>query len=235
MFEMRFFSWGLSRFLLFLIGAFPLAFTFSFHSVRSELLALGLMLAVMWVFFLSRGFYFFTKIYSWLALTGLTLELINALRDKNLLQMIAAIVCVLLFLFSFQWLERQIGKAQYSPDVKWYEGLPKFFPRVQVDVLWNDQWQKASLRKIDDHGLFVFLQQSEEVSQKLKLGKTIKNTIVSVKIRYRDLEFEGEAGLKSVFRDRWLGMGLQIQPKDLYHFTQYGKIVQNLKGEGYAT
>jgi hypothetical protein len=67
------------------------------------------------------------------------------------------------------------------------------------------------------------------------LGKTIKNTIVSVKIRYRDLEFEGEAGLKSVFRDRWLGMGLQIQPKDLYHFTQYGKIVQNLKGEGYAT
>jgi len=235
LFKFRFQTWGISKSLLFLMGIFPVLFTLAFHPVRPELAAVGVVASIFWVFLLSRGFYILAKLYFWFILSGLTFELVYALKYKNFVQMTTATVCVLIFLFSFQWLERQLARAQYDPDVKWYEGLPKLFPRVHIEVFWNEEWHQASLRKIDDFGLFLFLQKSESQVEEFRLNRQSRAASLPVKIRYRDHQFEGEAGLKSVFLDRWLGMGLQIRPKDLYHFTQYGKIVQNLKGEGYAT
>ncbi len=235
MFEIRFVSWGISRFILLLMGLFPMLFILPFHNSSPELLVSGILLAVAWVFLLSRGFYRFSKVYFWSVLAGLTFELVFALRDKNFIQMITEILCVITFLILFHWLERQLERAQYSPNVKWYEGLPQFFPKVQIEVYWKEQWYRASLRKIDDYGMFLFLQQSEQDAKSLKVTRSLKKTVLPIKILYRDHSFEGEAHLKSVFYERWLGMGLQISPKDLYHFTQYSKIVQNLKGEGYAT
>lgn len=235
MFETRFVSWGISRWLLFLMGIFPLLFILAFYSVSPELIVAGLLVAVLWVFFLSRGFYRFTKIYFWGILCGLTLELILALRDKNFMQMLVGLLCVLTFLGFFQWLEKQMGLAQHNPGIRWFEGLPSFFPRVQIEVFWGEKWYRASLRKIDDFGMFLFLQESESLSVGLKVNKQLRKTVLPIKIQYRDHSFEGNAKLQSVFYERCLGMGLQICPKDLYHFTQYGKIVQNLKGEGYAT
>lgn len=231
----RFISWGISRLILFFMGILPLLFALTFHAVSPEMIVLGLLVAVLWVFFLSRGFYRFTKVYFWTVLTGLTLELIFALRDKNFFQMTCGIVCVATFLASFQWLERQMGLAQHNPGIKWFEGLPQFFPRVQVEVFWREKWHRASLRKIDHHGMFLFLQQSEAESAAFRVNRTSKKSVLPLKLQYRDHVFEGDAKLQSVFYERWLGMGLQICPKDLYHFTQYSKVVQNLKGEGYAT
>jgi hypothetical protein len=122
--------------------------------------------------------------------------------------------------------------------IRTFDGLrayPSFFPRVQVEVFWEEKWYRASLRKIDDYGLFLFLQDSESLSKDLKVNQRLRKTVLPLKIQYRDHAFEGDAKLQSVFYERWLGMGLQICPKDLYHFTQYSKIVQNLKGEAYAT
>ncbi len=235
MFETRFISWGISRWILFLMGIFPLLFVSAFHFISPELIIAGLLLAVLWVFFLSRGFYRFTKFYFWCLLSGLTLELILALRDKNFFQMGIGIACVITFLAFFQWLERQMGRAQHNPGIRWFEGLPQFFPRVQIEVFWKEKWHRASLRKIDDYGMFLFLQQSGSEAEQLKVNQSVRNTVLTLKIQYREHTFEGDAKLQSVFYERWLGMGLQICPKDLYHFTQYSKIVQNLKGEGYAT
>jgi hypothetical protein len=234
-FEFRFYSWGISKSFLFLIGFFPVLFALAFRPVLPELAFLGVLFSLSWVFLISRGFYILTRIYFWLILSGLTLQLVFALQDRSFLQMFTAMICVLIFLFSFQWLERQLSRAQYSPGVKWYEGLPKIFPKVQIEVFWKEKWHQASLRKIDDYGMFLFLQRSEEDAEAFELSRQIRKMKLGLKIRYRDHQFEGEAGVKSVFIDRWLGFGLQICPKDLYHFTQYGKIVQNLKGEGYAT
>lgn len=234
-FEFRFWSWGIPKSILFLIGFFPVLFALVFRPVRPELAILGILFSLSWVFLISRGFYILTRFYFWLILSGLTFQLVLALKDRSFFQMFTAIICVLIFLFSFQWLERQLSRAQYSPGVKWYEGLPKLFPKVHVEVFWNQEWRPANLRKIDDYGLFLFLQKSEVDVEDFQLTRLIRKANLPLKIRYRDHQFEGEAGIKSVFLDRWLGLGLQIQPKDLYHFTQYGKIVQNLKGEGYAT
>jgi hypothetical protein len=234
MFEMRFMSWGLPRSILFLMSVSPILFARIFHDFHSAFLTAGLVLAVFWVFLITRGFYVFSRIYLWLMLSGLSAELVFALRDKNFIQMGAAIVFVLLFLFGYHWLEERIARAQFDPSVQWYEGLPKLYPRVEIEVQWKDQWRRALLRKIDDHGIFLFLQDSEHEAETIRFNRQLKKTGVGLKIRYRDHQFEGDARLQSIFCDRWLGMGLQIQPKDLYHFTQYGKIVQTLKGEGYA-
>jgi hypothetical protein len=231
---MRFLSWGLPRSILFLMAIIPVCFARAFHVFHPAFFIAGIILAVFWVFFIVRGFYLFTRIYLWLMLAGLTAELLYALRDKNFVQMVSAIIIVLIFLYGYHWLEDRVARAQYSPDVKWYEGLPKLFPRVQLEVLWKDQWRQAGLRKIDDYGLFVFLHQSEAEVSEIRLNRELKETPVKFRIRYREQFFEGDAGLKSLFCDRWLGLGLQIQPKDLYDFTQYGKIVQILKGESYA-
>jgi hypothetical protein len=235
MFEMRFFAWGLPRWILFLMGVFPLAFAMVFHSLHPLFLVFGVLLTVCWVFLISRGFYAVTRIYLWLMLSGLSAELVFALKNKNLIQVTAAAICVPVFLYSYHWLEEQIRRAFLAPDVKWYEGLPKFFPRVSVEIFWKNEWRRASLRRIDDLGLFLFIQDSEMDSREFRITRSVKNSVYPVRISYRDRLFEGDAGVRSVFRDRWLGMGLQIRPKDLYHFSQYGKIVQILKGEGYAT
>lgn len=235
MFETRFISWGISRQALFLMGIFPLCFLLTFHSIAPEVVVAGVLLSVLWVFFLSRGFYRFTKIYFWSILGGLTVELVFALRDKNFVQMGFGIASMLAFLGAFHWLEKQMAKAQFNPDIQWFEGLPRFFPKVQIDICWEEKWYRGSLRRIDDQGMFLFLQQSEEESKKLRVNKAVKNSVLPVKLQYREHVFVGDAKLQSVFYERWLGMGLQICPKDLYHFTQYSKIVQNLKGEGYAT
>ena len=207
----------------------------AFHTVSLGLVVIGLLVAVLWVFFLSRGFYRFTRIYFGTVLFGLTFELILALRDKNFAQMITGIVCVITFLAMFNWLENQMNRAQHNPGIRWFEGLPQFFPRVQIEVFWREKWHRASLRKIDDYGMFLFLQQSGYESENLRVNQKVKKSVLPIKLQYRGQAFEGDAKLQSVFYERWLGMGLQICPKDLYHFTQYSKIVQNLKGEGYAT
>jgi hypothetical protein len=235
MFETRYVSWGISKVILFVMGLLPLLFVLAFHEVSLELVISGIFLALFWVFVISRGYYQFSKIYFWGVLSVLTVELIFALRDKNFIQMSLGILFVLSLLALFDWLEKQMVRAQYSPGIKWYEGLPQFFPKVQIEVFWDQQWHRASLRRIDDFGMFVFLQKSEQVSGSLKVDSTLKKSTLPLKIQYRDHFFEGDAKLQSVFYERWLGMGLQICPKDLYHFTQYSKIVQNLKGEGYAT
>lgn len=235
MFETRFLCWGISRWILFFMGVLPVLFVAIFHAIPVEFAVLGLVLAVFWVFFMSRGYYRFSHVYFWTCLSGLTLELIFALREKNFVQMAAGIACVAVFLGLFHWLERQMNRAQHNPDVRWFEGLPQFLPRVKMEVFWNDKWYQASLRKIDHHGIFVFLQKSEQEARHFRLKPSMKHGFFPIKLQYRDHEFIGDARLRSVFNERWLGMGLQICPKDLYHFTQYSKIVQNLKGEGYAT
>ena len=235
MFDRRFFCWGIPRWILFLMGVLPILFVTLFYKVSPEIVVTGLVLAMLWVFFLSRGLYWVTKLYFWLSLSGLTLELIFALREKNFIQMTSGIVCVAVFLIFFQWLERQMVRAQNNPGILWFEGLPRFFPRVQVEVFWDEKWFRASLRKIDHQGMFLFLQQSEQEAENIKMGHSLRKSMIPFKLQYRDLVFSGDAKLQSVFYERWLGMGLQICPKDLYHFTQYSKIVQNLKGEDYAT
>lgn len=234
MFENRFFSWGISTRILFFIGIFPLLFVLVFHPISPEWVVMGILFAVFWVFILSRGFYRFSKYFFSSVLLGLTLELIIALRDKNYIQMTMGIICVIAFMSLFYWLEGQMKRAQHNPGIRWYEGLPQFFPKVKIEVFWNGKWFRASLRKIDDHGMFVFLQQSEYESEVFRINGKVRKSVLPLKVQYRDYSFEGEAKLQSVFYERWLGMGLQICPKDLYHYTQYSKIVQNLKGEGYA-
>ena len=149
--------------------------------------------------------------------------------------MMSGIICVAVFLIFFQWLEQKIHLAQYNPGIRWFEGLPQFFPRVKLEVYWGGKWHKASLRKIDHQGMFLFLQPAEDSSLKIESRRVTRKSLLPLKLQYRDHFFEGDAKLQSVFYERWLGMGLQICPKDLYHFTQYSKIVQNLKGEDYAT
>ena len=235
MFETRFVSWGISRAVLLFMGVLPLLFILAFHTVSMPLVVMGLSIALLWVFFLTRGYYRFTQLYFGSVLFGLTLELILALRDKNFVQMMTGIICVITFLAMFYWLEGQMKRAQHNPGVQWFEGLPQFFTKVQVEVFWQEKWYRASLRKIDDYGMFLFLQQSESESENLRVNQKLKKSVLPLKLQYRGQTFEGDAKLQSVFYERWLGMGLQICPKDLYHFTQYSKIVQILKGEGYAT
>jgi hypothetical protein len=127
MFETRFISWGISRWLLFFMGIFPLLFVLGFHTVSPELVVVGLLVAVLWVFFISRGFYRFIQIYFWAMMCGLTLEMILALREKNFILMLIGIICVLTFLLFFQWLEKQTRRAQHHPNIRWFEGLPQFF------------------------------------------------------------------------------------------------------------
>ena len=223
MVETRFISWSIHPWVLGLIGLYPLLFAFLFHSMTPEGLLIGILGIVFWVFFVTRGLYRWTQIYFWMTLGWFVFELIMAFSQKNIVAMVYGFVGVGGLLVIAHHLSNRFKRSYSHPQIQWFEGLPQFANRVKVSVFHQDTWMPAHLKVIDHYGIFIFMP-----------TPIAKAKSVLVRLEYGEHRFEGDFALKSLFYAEWLGLGLQILPKDLYHFNQYGNLVRQLKGENYA-
>jgi hypothetical protein len=95
--------------------------------------------------------------------------------------------------------------------------------QVEASVKMGEESYPARVRRIDEQGLFLFLDPSVSFS---------RSQIVEVWIRAGAYEVEGEARIQASFHGEKTGLGLQFLSKDLYHFSRYTALVQQLRGKG---
>jgi len=228
---MRLRVFALPRFALFVTGLLPALIWFSFHATavilqKEEIywvLGTGLLGAVMFTSCLRRGLFAFrTVLYLCLGAVILA-ELVQSVLDRDFIALGGALISLAVVIAAGLWLERKVDSASLNPGHHWFEGSPKCFTQVEVKVKFEQEWVMAHLRKIDSQGLFVFF--DSPIS--LKPGRR-----VSVSLGTRQSQVEGEAQIASSFSGERPGLGLQFLAKDLYHFTGYTALVQELRGKG---
>lgn len=202
----------------FVIWALPIYFVFSFA----------------WIYLLKRGV--FRSRNAFYALCGIQLvyELVTAVFERGFSRIGLGLVFLLFMAAIYRWLESRVTSAELNPQVEWFEGAPKVYPRVEAKIKIGDQWFEAQVRRIDPKGLFVFLKNWD---QDMKLLRS--RTPVEFELQFRAQQVDGEAKVASLFmnseaQSQKPGIGLQFSPKDLYHLSQYTALVESLKGEGYV-
>ena len=233
---MRFRVWGLKRLSLMMISCVPLMMLFLFHSSFQRntwfwILPFYFLWTSIWIYFLRRGFFsirfgFYSMNFAWI-----TFELCDALFHRNLERSGGALLAFIGLVLVSRWLEVRVVSAPMNAMIHWYEGDPKALPQVMAKIEWRGESFFAQVRRVDEKGLFVILNDARIES----FSDLLPFETVSFELHFGKLSSDGEAKVVSGFFAEKIGLGLQFLPKDLYHFSQYTGLVESLRGEGYAS
>ena len=228
---MRLRIFGIPKAALFCVGFLPAALWLAFHPYsllyRSEevywVLGVGLSSALGFTAAMGSGWFVSRYFVYGMSVSVLVYELIRSVGRRDFLSMGAGILCLGVLIAVGLWLERRVASACLNPRCEWFEGEPLMMSQVEASVKWGEEALPARLRRIDEQGLFLFLDPPFSFSP---------NQYVEVWLRLGGFEVQGEARIRASFIGEKTGLGLQFLRKDLYHFSRYTALVQQLRGRG---
>ncbi len=233
---MRFRIWGIGIITLFVIAFMPLALWALFNQTVSKstwiwILPFFTLWSSVWIYLFRRGWFPIRFGFYGMSFSLVLVELVNALYHRQVGRVGGVILGFTILVLLYQWLENQVASAPLNAMIPWHEGDPKVLPKVRARIQLKDQWFDAQVRRIDQKGLFVIFKEAG-IQETFKFKPWQK---VQFQLDFDDYHSEGDSRIVSMFLTNSIGLGLQIRPKDLYHFSQYTRLVERLKGEGYAS
>jgi hypothetical protein len=228
---MRLRIFGIPRLALFFAGMFPSLTWCAFHPLsvvyRREdffwVCGIGILTGILLSTFIRRGFFLSRYFVYLLFITGIAVALIGAVLDRDFVSLGIALLAFSMFMGVVMWLEKKILSSALNPGHVWYEGDPRVIPNLNATLRSGDQVVSARVRRLDPGGFFLLLDQSFSFRPHQR---------VMVELASGSRKVEGEAKISAHFRGEKMGLGLQFLPKDLYHFTDYSALVQELRGRG---
>ncbi|MBU6153172.1 MAG: hypothetical protein KGP28_02615 [Bdellovibrionales bacterium] len=228
---MRLRIFGIPRLSLFFAGLFPSLTWCAFHPLslvyrREDFMwvcGLGILVALLFSTLIRRGVFLFRYFLYLLFLVEIGVALVGAVLDRDFVSLGIALLAFFGFTWIALWLERKIGSAALNPDHVWYEGDPRLIPGIKAWVREGDVCLAARVRRLDEGGFFLFLDQPFS----FKPGG-----ILGVEMSSENRNVAGDARITAHFSGEKMGLGLQFLPKDLYHFGDYSALVQELRGKG---
>jgi hypothetical protein len=228
---MRLRIFGIPKTALFCVGFLPAVLWLAFHPwsllYRSEefywVLGAGFMTAVGFTALFRSGWFRSRYFVYGMSVLVLVHELVRSVVRRDFPAMGGGILCLGVLIAVGLWLERRVASASLNPECFWFEGEPLMMNQVEASVKLGEESYPARVRRIDSRGLFLFL--DPPVSFR-------RNQIVEVWLRSGKDEVEGQARIQASFHGGKTGLGLQFLSKDLYHFSRYTALVQQLRGRG---
>jgi hypothetical protein len=228
---MRLRIFGISRLALFFAGMFPSLTWCAFHPLsvvyrREDFFwvgGIGILTGILLSTFIRRGFFLARFFIYVLFIAGIAVALIGAVLDRDFVSLGIALLAFSMFMGVVLWLEKKILSATLNPGHVWYEGDPRVIPNLKAILRSGDQMIPAQVRRLDPGGFFLMLDQSFSFKPHQR---------VLVEMASGSRKVEGEAKIVAHFKGEKMGLGLQFLPKDLYHFTDYSALVQELRGRG---
>lgn len=199
--------------------------------------AILLLSALFWIFFFRRGLFRARYVpYAFLVLE-LFFELLKSVTARDLFHLCSALLYFMAVIALTRWMEAWVELAAFNPKMQWFEGTPKKIPHLGLEVRAGGEegeWRKAAVRRLDEKGFFILLDEPVEDSPSLGVRKRVE-----FKLKWRGQEVQGEGWVVGRLKQfnasqQVSGIGLLFFPKGLYHFIQYTALYESLKGEGYA-
>ncbi len=228
---MRLRIFGVPKVALFCAGFLPAAFWLAFHPYSllypSEelywVLASGFLAAAGFAICLSLGWFGSRYLVYGMSVYVLAYELIRSVGRRDFLSIGGGILCLAVLIAVGLWLEKRVSSASLNPRCEWFEGEPLMMNQIEAAVRFGEDSHPARVRCIDSGGLFAFIDPPISFT---------KNQTVEVWLRLGSDEVEGQARIQASFQGEKTGLGLQFLRKDLYHFSRYTALVQQLRGKG---
>jgi hypothetical protein len=173
-------------------------------------LSIGTALAIVWV-----------AVSAWLAI-----------RAKQPSLGFFTLFLVVFFSGVLSWLERELGRSFFDPQIRWYQQLPKPLPGLSCQVAPQGakppSWEQFRVSRIDEEGAFLFREKQPE-----KAHVFTRREKLALKFTFKDREVEAAGVPVRDLRGGW-GVGIQFKGLKADTYKDIGDFVEVLRGEGHV-
>jgi hypothetical protein len=137
--------------------------------------------------------------------------------------------CFLIVFFggALSWLNREMTRSYFDPQIQWFQRLPKPIPGLSCWVSREtDSWDMFRVSRIDEEGVFLFRDggAGAQFSRKDRLA---------LKFVFRDRKIQA-VGVPIRDLREGLGVGVQFKGLEADSYKEIGDFVELLRGEGYV-
>ena len=228
---MRLQIYGISKLGLFCVGLLPLLIWSGFHidnfayfdfNLAANCLA-GVLVALAFVVYFLKGMFISRWVIYGAVAVVLFDELFRSVGERDFISLGIGLFLTGILFGVGRVIESWVGSACLNPAVMWFEGAPKTYRNVNSRIKLGQDWAPARVRKLDEKGMFLFLHEPIALAR----GQSVE-----FEIELDGAPIQGNAKVTAVFNGEIFGLGLQFLAKDLYHFSQYTALVQQLRGRG---
>jgi hypothetical protein len=193
-----------------IFGAIALPLCLWLQGGRRWALSVGTVLAVAWI-----------AISAWLAI-----------RTRQPSLGFFTLFLVVFFSGVLSWLDRELGRSFFDPQIRWFQQLPKPLPGLSCELLRGGAkgaaWESFRVSRMDEEGVFLF--------REYKAGQArtfTRKDRLSLKFSFRDRQVEATGVPVRDLRGGW-GVGVQFKGLKADSYKEIGDFVELLRGEGHV-
>jgi hypothetical protein len=139
---------------------------------------------------------------------------------------------VVFFSGVLNWLNRELGRSFFDPQIRWFQQLPKPLPGLSCEVARQGakhaEWESFRVSRIDEEGAFLFRERQPERARVF----TRKDRL-SLKFTFRGRQVEAAGVPVRDLRGGW-GVGVQFKGLKADDYKEIGDFVEILRGEGHV-
>lgn len=130
------------------------------------------------------------------------------------------------------WLQREMRRSFFDPQVQWYQSLPKPIPGLMCEIVSGEKSIDLRVSRIDRDGAFVFV---EPVSGKVSnaLASVLEKRKLELTFNFRDRRMSCQAA-PTLSIAKGTGAGLRFLDVSADLGKEIGDFVEVLRGEGYV-
>jgi hypothetical protein len=167
-----------------------------------------------------------------LAISWVAISAWLAIRAKQPSLGFFTLFLVVFFSGVLSWLDRELGRSFFDPQIRWFQQLPKPVPGLTCEIARlgakTATPETYRVSRIDEEGAFLF---RERIPERHK-GFTRKDRL-SLKFSFREYQIEALGVPVRDLRGGW-GVGVQFKGLKADTFKDIGDFVEVLRGEGHV-
>jgi hypothetical protein len=158
------------------------------------------------------------------SITWVALSAWVAIRTHNPTLGFFTVILMLFFLSLTRWLDREISRSFFDPQLRWYQRVPKPIAGLKCHVILGSNTLEMKVSRIDGEGAFLFTEKSES-------DPIWKAAQLRFSFRDRHIFCEGKP-IRSLVRA--VGAGFYFTQMSPDRKKELNDFIEVLRGEGYV-
>jgi hypothetical protein len=130
------------------------------------------------------------------------------------------------------WLDRELGRSFFDPQIRWFQHLPKPIPGLVCGLAKasarDGAWESYRVSRIDEEGAFLFRDRAGD-----SIAPFTARDRLALQFAFRGRQVQAVGVPVRDLRGGW-GVGVQFKGLEPDSYKEIGDFVELLRGEGYV-